>query len=362
MITKFKDKLKSNFSIWPKTVFVVVLILLSATVTIWGLRNTVEVVVDGQKVEITTLSKNLKTVLEDNGITVAQKDKISVELDSKVNHGDIIYINKAVDVEVVVDGKNLSIASAEKTVKDMLEAENIKINQEDKVTPSLDENLQEGMTVEVTRVKKELVDEVQTIAFETETRDNSELKQGVEEIVQDGSNGERTITTEVVYENGKEVNRRVVKEVVSKDPIDKIVDIGTLAVVKPSRGSSDQDSGSSDQNSGSSDQNSGSSDQDFKYSSVISCVSTAYTSDRGDSGTVTATGTTVRRNPDGYSTVAVDPRVIPLGTKLYIEGYGLAIAEDTGGAILGNKVDVYVNSYDEAVNWGRRQVNVYILK
>lgn len=343
MITKFKDKLKSNFSIWPKTVFVVVLILLSATVTIWGLRNTVEVVVDGQKVEITTLSKNVKTVLEDNGITVAQKDKISVELDSKVNHGDIIYINKAVNVKVVVDGKNLSIASAEKTVKDMLEAENIKINQEDKVTPSIDENLQEGMTVEVTRVKKELVDEVQPIAFETETRNNSELKQGVEEVVQDGSNGERTITTEVVYENGKEVNRRVVKEVVSKNPINKILDIGTLvAVERPSRGSS--------------------SDQDFEHSSVISCESTAYTSDRGDSGTVTATGTTVRRNPDGYSTVAVDPRVIPLGTKLYIEGYGLAIAEDTGGAILGNKVDVYVNSYDEAVNWGRRQVNVYILK
>lgn len=342
MITKFKDKLKSNFSIWPKTVFVVVLILLSATVTIWGLRNTVEVVVDGQKVEITTLSKNVKTVLEDNGITVAQKDKISVELDSKVNHGDIIYINKAVNVKVVVDGKNLSIASAEKTVKDMLEAENIKVNQEDKVTPSIDENLQEGMTVEVTRVKKELVDEVQPIAFETETRNNSELKQGVEEVVQDGSNGERTITTEVVYENGKEVNRRVVKEVVSKNPINKILDIGTLvAVERPSRGSSDQDS---------------------EYSSVISCESTAYTSDRGDSGTVTATGTTVRRNPDGYSTVAVDPRVIPLGTKLYIEGYGLAIAEDTGGAILGNKVDVYVNSYDEAVNWGRRQVNVYILK
>jgi len=322
-------------------VFVVVLILLSATVTIWGLRNTVEVVVDGQKVEITTLSKNLKTILDNNGITVAQKDKISVELDSEVNDGDIIYINKAVDVEIIVDGKNLSIASAEKTVKDMLEAENIKISQEDKITPSIDENLQAGMTVEVTRVEKELLKEVQPIAFETETRKNSELNQGVEEVVQDGSNGERTITTEVVYENGKEVNRRVVKEVVSKNPINKIIDIGTLAVVRPSRGSNGQD---------------------IAYSSMISCMSTAYTSDRGDSGTVTATGTTVRRNPDGYSTVAVDPRVIPLGTKLYIEGYGLAIAEDTGGAIVGNKVDVYVDSYDEAVNWGRRQVNVYILK
>ncbi|MEG0133716.1 MAG: 3D domain-containing protein [Clostridium sp.] len=341
MINKFKDKLKTNFSIWPKTVFVVVLVLLSATVTIWGLRNTIEVVIDGQKVEIITLSKNLQNILANNGITVAEKDKISVALDSKVNDGDIIYINKAVDVNLVIDGKNLSIASAEPTVKAMLEAESIEVGQEDKINPSIDEILTSGMLVEVTRVNRELLDEVQSIAFETETRNNSELKQGIEQIIQEGADGERTITTEVVYENGREVNRRVVEEKVSKNPIKKILDIGTLATIRPSRG----DSG-----------------EEFAYSSMIACTSTAYTSDRGDSGTITATGTTVRRNPNGYSTVAVDPRVIPLGTKLYIEGYGLAIAEDTGGAIIGNKVDVYVNSYEEAINWGRKTVKVYILK
>ncbi|MEG2289493.1 MAG: 3D domain-containing protein [Clostridium sp.] len=341
MINKFKDKLKTNFSIWPKTVFVVVLVLLSATVTIWGLRNTIEVVIDGQKVEIITLSKNLQNILANNGITVAEKDKISVALDSKVNDGDIIYINKAVDVNLVIDGKNLSIASAEPTVKAMLEAESIEVGQEDKINPSIDEILTSGMLVEVTRVNRELLDEVQSIAFETETRNNSELKQGIEQIIQEGADGERTITTEVVYENGREVNRRVVEEKVSKNPIKKILDIGTLATIRPSRG----DSG-----------------EEFAYSSMITCTSTAYTSDRGDSGTITATGTTVRRNPNGYSTVAVDPRVIPLGTKLYIEGYGLAIAEDTGGAIIGNKVDVYVNSYEEAINWGRKTVKVYILK
>ncbi|MEG0308832.1 MAG: 3D domain-containing protein [Clostridium sp.] len=341
MINKFKDKLKTNFSIWPKTVFVVVLVLLSATVTIWGLRNTIEVVIDGQKVEIITLSKNLQNILANNGITVAEKDKISVALDSKVNDGDIIYINKAVDVNLVIDGKSLSIASAEPTVKAMLEAESIEVGQEDKINPSIDEILTSGMLVEVTRVNRELLNEVQSIAFETETRNNSELKQGIEQIIQEGADGERTITTEVVYENGREVNRRVVEEKVSKNPIKKILDIGTLATIRPSRG----DSG-----------------EEFAYSSMIACTSTAYTSDRGDSGTITATGTTVRRNPNGYSTVAVDPRVIPLGTKLYIEGYGLAIAEDTGGAIIGNKVDVYVNSYEEAINWGRKTVKVYILK
>ncbi len=341
MIKKFKDKLKNNFSIWPKTVFVVVLILLSTTITILSLRKTIDVVIDGQKVEITTLSKNLETILANNGITVAQKDKISVALDSKVSDGEIIYINKAVNVEVIVDGNNLSIDSAEKTVKDMLKAENIEISQEDKINPSIDEKLTAGLKVEVTRVNKELETEVQEIAFETETKDNDELKLGTEQVVQEGSNGERTITTEVVFENGKEVNRRVVQETVSKEPINQIVDIGTLAMVKPSRGGNGEE---------------------FAYSSVICCTSTAYTSGSGGADATTAIGTSVRRNPDGYSTVAVDPRVIPLGTKLYIEGYGLAIAEDTGGAVIGNKVDVYFDSYAEAANWGRRQVNVYILK
>ena len=341
MINKYKDKLKSISSIWPKTVFVVVLILLSATVAIYSLKNTIQVVIDGQKVEITTLSKNLKNILEDNGITVADKDNISVALDSKINDGDIIYIDKAIDVEVVIDGDVLPITSAEETVKDMLAAENITLGADDLIEPSVDEALKSGMTIEITRVNKELVTETQSIAFETETRNNSELKQGIEQVVQEGSEGERKITTEVVYENGKEVSRRVVEETVSKNPINKVVEIGTMAVVRPSRGDSNVE---------------------YAYSSVLTCESTAYTADRGDSGTITATGATVNRDPNGYSTVAVDPRVIPLGTKLYIEGYGLAIAADTGGAIKGNIVDVYFNTYEECVNWGRRNVNVYILK
>lgn len=84
--------------------------------------------------------------------------------------------------------------------------------------------------------------------------------------------------------------------------------------------------------------------------------STAYTG-----GTLTAMGLKPVRNPDGISTVAVDPSVIPLGSKVYVSGYGVAIASDTGGAINGNIVDVYFNSYDECISWGRRTVTVEIL-
>ena len=69
----------------------------------------------------------------------------------------------------------------------------------------------------------------------------------------------------------------------------------------------------------------------------------------------------VLRDPNGYSTIAVDPSVIPLGTKVYVEGYGYAIAADTGGAIKGNRVDLFFNTEAEASNWGVRNLDVYIL-
>ena len=76
----------------------------------------------------------------------------------------------------------------------------------------------------------------------------------------------------------------------------------------------------------------------------------------------TALGLKSVRNPNGLSTIAVDPNVIPLGTKVYVSGYGLAIAADTGGAIKGNIIDVFLNSYEECYSWGRRQVTVQILE
>lgn len=76
----------------------------------------------------------------------------------------------------------------------------------------------------------------------------------------------------------------------------------------------------------------------------------------------TALGLKPIRNPNGLSTIAVDPNVIPLGTKVYVSGYGLAIAADTGGAIKGNIIDVFLNSYEECYSWGRRQVTVQILE
>ncbi|WP_370773531.1 3D domain-containing protein [Clostridium sp.] len=77
---------------------------------------------------------------------------------------------------------------------------------------------------------------------------------------------------------------------------------------------------------------------------------------------ITASGLKPVRNPNGVSTIAVDPNVIPLGTKVYVSGYGVAIAADTGGAIKGNIIDVFLNTHEECMSWGRRQVTVQILE
>jgi 3D (Asp-Asp-Asp) domain-containing protein/LysM repeat protein len=92
----------------------------------------------------------------------------------------------------------------------------------------------------------------------------------------------------------------------------------------------------------------------------ITVKATAYTAScEGCSGT-TATGLDLNENPDA-KVIAVDPSVIPLGSKVYVEGYGEAIASDTGGAIKGNRIDVFIPTEDKALEWGRKEVKVQIL-
>ena len=100
--------------------------------------------------------------------------------------------------------------------------------------------------------------------------------------------------------------------------------------------------------------------QSEKAAKTLSVKATGYTADcKGCSG-ITATGVDLKANPD-VKVVSVDPDVIPLGSKLYVEGYGYAVAADTGGAIKGNRVDLYFKNEQTALNWGVKQVKVKVL-
>ena len=92
------------------------------------------------------------------------------------------------------------------------------------------------------------------------------------------------------------------------------------------------------------------------YLKTLTVEATAYSGH-----TITAMGTKPVRDPNGISTIAVDPNVIPLGAKVFIPGYGYAIAADTGGVILGNKIDLFMNSKEECTAFGRQTVTVHII-
>ena len=134
-----------------------------------------------------------------------------------------------------------------------------------------------------------------------------------------------------VYQDGELIHEEVLAETVTQEPVTEIVAVGTMGTV--SRGGTD-----------------------YRYSRAVDALATAYCpTDVG--GCNTALGIKPKRG-----IVAVDPRVIPLGTRVYVENYGPALAADTGGAIKGNRVDIFVDSHQEAISWGRRKVTVYILK
>jgi 3D (Asp-Asp-Asp) domain-containing protein len=98
----------------------------------------------------------------------------------------------------------------------------------------------------------------------------------------------------------------------------------------------------------------------LKVKRVIAVTATAYTANcKGCSG-ITATGINLKKHPN-MKVIAVDPKVIKLGTRVYVDGYGYAIAADKGSAIKGNRIDVFIPSYKNALKWGRKKVKVKIL-
>lgn len=333
MVKKFKSYLTKFFSNSPKAKFVVSGIIAAGLIlTISSNYKTITVNVDGEQKQIKTFKGTVKGVLAQNDIEVAPKDKVEPSLDSKVSKDSMINIERAVDIEVEVDGETKEIQTTEDTINDMLVAEGISLNNLDKVEPEVSNEISDGLKVKITRVEEKMITENHPIEFETVVKNDDTLDSSVTKTLQEGVTGEKTVVTKVFYEDGEEIGRETVSETVSKEPVQKVVSKGTANTLALSRG------------------------QSLQYKKILKMEATAYSGDG-----ITATGTVPRRIQGGISTIAVDPRVIPLGSKVYVEGYGYAIAEDTGGAIKSNIIDIFLNSDSECRQWGRRQVNVYIL-
>ena len=179
--------------------------------------------------------------------------------------------------------------------------------------------------------------------FNTVKKLNTSLEAGDTRTVREGIQGEKRATYKVKYENGVEVSRELLFEHVVAAPVDKIVEYGNKFASKDAPVNTGQ--------------------LDYKY--VITCEATAYDlspEENGGYAGQSATGV-----PLDKGVIAVDPRVIPLGSRVYIEAldgswsYGYAVAADTGGAIKGHRVDLCYRTQYECVQFGRRQCRVYVL-
>ena len=256
-------------------------------------------------------------------------------------------------VTVLRNGEIQTVQSSKESISKLLERIGIVPSPLETVAVDL-----AGPGVEIT-VAEEIIyydRVVEKVAFDTVRVANPEMKKGTEKVVQEGADGVRTSIYEVVFSNGQELSRQFVEEVDST-AVDQIVEYGTAADATVNTKSAISSVSKNNDGSGMLTLADGST---LSFSAVKSMTATAYTAGHGGADKCTATGTTVR-----VGTVAVDKRVIPLGTKLYIvtnDGivYGTAVAEDTG--VKGSKVDLYFDTYQQCINFGRRGCTVYILK
>jgi uncharacterized protein YabE (DUF348 family) len=312
------------------TMLLIIIVIMNA--------KTFTVAADGGQKKFITFKHTVAEALETKKITIGPKDKIEPALDSIISKGDTVTIKRAVSVEVTVDDKRLDILSAEEDVASMFDAEGISLGTEDRVEPGKDTKLSSDMEIVITRVETKTLAETVPVDFKEVIKKDSRMANTKHKVTQEGKAGEKQITYRAVYEDNKEVSREATGETITKEPVDRIVVQGTYPLMPVAKDGSI-----------------------MAYSRVFEARATAYWAVRGVGRTYTASGRKAVRNPEGYSTIAVDRDVIPYGTKLFIEGYGFAIAADTGTSIIGNKIDVLFDTYKEACNWGAKYVNVYVL-
>ena len=253
------------------------------------------------------------------------------------NRNDVVQAQHLATVSVLVksDGAERHVRTAQATVGATLKDAGIEVGPLDKVTPADKERLYEGMAITVVRVKEAIEEVTQPIAFDTVKTFSRGLPPGHVKVAKDGVRGEKLVRYCVLYEDGKPVKRTVVGAEVVKPPVSKVVSIGYRGNYT-SRG-------------------------EFRTRRVLRMSASAYDPGPRSCGKY-ASGRTACGMKAGYGVVAVDTRVISFGTKMYIEGYGYAIAGDRGRAIKGNRIDLGFNTYKEAIRFGRKSVIVHILQ
>nr|WP_066146284.1 G5 and 3D domain-containing protein [Lederbergia lenta] len=301
-----------------------------------------------------TTAKTVQEFLNDKNITMEKHDQMNFLPEDEISENMKLKIERSFPLVLKNGNKEEKVWSTSTTVADFLIQQDVTLGSLDRVEPSPDKKVKPNDVVNVIRVEKvtDVVEE--PIDYAIVTKKDSTITQGAEKVVQEGEEGLLKKEFEITKENGKEVARKQIAENKVKDSKDKIVAVGTKVIVaQASRGESKTTQVASKPSS----ETTAASSNDGKEMYVSA---TAYTAQCNGCSGITATGINLNANPN-LKVIAVDPNVIPLGSKVWVEGYGHAVAGDTGGAIKGNKIDLFVSSKEQAYRYGKKQVKIRVL-
>lgn len=300
--------------------------------------NTITINNCGEEQTISLAKGTVEEALNRTGITLAENQSVTPSLNTVITGDMNIYVYNSKNINLTTNGTEMTVKAPEGTVENALIILGYEITDDDIL--NVDKNAQIEDDMKITLKKVTYVDEKSTkkISYKTVEKDSDDIMTGESEVSQKGVDGEKEVTKRCKYIDGKYDSTKVIDEKVTKEPVDKIVLNGTK------RGTTTDSSGAP-----------------VSYSYMVSGSGTAYTA---APGALTATGVPVYEGG-----VAVNPAIIPYGSKLYIEAadgshvYGYATAVDTGGALMDGSaiVDLFYFSYDDCVSFGRRDVNVYVL-
>lgn len=285
---------------------------------------------------VKTDAKTVEELLNDEEVVLNELDKINVDISDSVKDNMNIIIKRAFFVNVSIDGKEpVKVKTNEETVGKIVSNLRKEHGTEYILESGSSSSAAEpNMQIKINSVKEVVESKKEAVPFETVVVENDELEKGKEKVTVEGVNGEKETEVKTVYVGGKIASVSDGESVVIKEPVSKVIEKGTkepepvVPTVSTNRGS-------------------------FEVVKEFSMRATAYT----DTGYNTASGMKA-----AVGIVAVDPKVIPLGTKLYVEGYGYAVAGDTGGAIKNNRIDLFFNTESECVRYGvKNNIKVYVL-
>lgn len=309
------------------------------TVAIW----------DGGTVRtMTTLRSDTDAILRRAGISVAGYDVVE---NTKNGNYHTISIRRAKSVNITADGETTTVKMVDGSVADALALASISLDQDDLLNLDTAQAVSDDMHIVLDRVEYQTFEERNKIAYKVVKENTSTLKKGETQVAVSGQQGEQVTVYQNKIVNGQVVETSKVDQYVAVAAVDEKVLVGTKVEAKPAAVSVSGSGVALDSNGA-----------PLKYRKLMTGKATGYSPEDGG---YTATG-----KPVAYGLVAVDPNKIPYGTKLYITSadgkfvYGYAIAADTGGAVRSGKilVDLFFNTRAECRDFGRRDVNVYVLE